>query len=189
MLAVVYSRIPFRRSVEMRSRSSERRWSVMSMPVLMTCVISPSVPTRQVLAQEISRRSLLAVIHSRSVVAGNCSGRNAASSRRTACAVSGGARISQVRRPIMSWAERPVTRSHARLKVMMVPEPSSTRMSDPAVSMPVAMTSRSAFSAAWERTRSLMSVAMPRKPVSAPSASRWTVTVIETRIRSPSLRT
>ena len=117
MLAVVYSRIPFRRSVETRRRSSERRWSVMSMPVLMTCVIAPSPSSRQVLDHAISRASPRVVSHSRSEETGNVSGRIAANSRLTVSSVPGGASTSQVRRPSMSFAARPVRRSHARLNV------------------------------------------------------------------------
>ena len=97
MLAVVYSRIPFRRSVETRRRSSERRWSVMSIPVLMMCVIAPSPSSRQVLDHAISRASPRVVIHSRSEETGNVSGRIAANSRLTVSSVPSGASTSQVR--------------------------------------------------------------------------------------------
>ena len=162
MADVACSRMPCRRSVEIRSSSSERRWSVMSMPALIIITISPSSPVRQVHDQAISRRSPAAVSQTASAAIGNCSGRASVISARTASASSGGTSASHGRRPSTSSAARPVSRSQAWLKRRIRPPPSSTRTSAPAVSMPADVRSRSAFSAACARIRAVMSVATPR---------------------------
>ena len=132
-------------------------------------MISPSSPTRQVLDQAISRRSPASVSQRVSDATGNCSGRIPASAAQCLLDLLG--RHEHVPRPPAEHVRRRVAgdRSQAWLKRTIRPSPSSTRTSAPAVSMPAEVRSRSAFSAACARIGSVMSVATPRKPVTAPS--------------------
>ena len=188
MLAAVYSRIPSNRSVEIRSRSSARRWSVMSVPVPITCVIAPASSTSRVAAHWISRRPPSAVTQSISNSNGKSSGPMARNAVRADPASSGGSSTSSAGRPMTSAARRPVSRSQAWLKRWTRPSGPSTMTSAAAVSTPAVMMSRSACSASRARISAVTSEATPTNVRGAPCSSCSSVIVSETRRRSPSLR-
>ena len=146
--------------------ASARRRSVMSVPVAITCVISPFASTRHVLNHASWRSEPSAAIHSSS----NEIGKSPAVTRSktpTTASRSCSATSASGRPPFISASVRPVSCSHARLKRSIVPSGLSTITRLPAVSMIAsenAPASRARATSIWID-----------RPVSAPTVTNSTV--------------